>query len=116
MNTPLSASQVIRLQGAQDHAQQDTIQKKEQGWEECQPPNPAPVTGIIKLRQSHAFTGRPKTAIYCVSEKIQTAYVCLNTPRVLDFFASLYLTIFERPANFEFLSNQFRSGSRRSGQ
>jgi hypothetical protein len=25
-----------------------------------------------------------------------------NTPRVLDFFASLHLTIFERPVNFEF--------------
>jgi hypothetical protein len=25
-----------------------------------------------------------------------------NTPRVLDFFASLHLTIFERPASFEF--------------
>jgi len=41
-------------------------------------------------------------AICCVSEKIQTAYVCANTLRVLDFFASLHLTIFERPANFEF--------------
>jgi hypothetical protein len=27
-----------------------------------------------------------------------------NTPRALDFFASLHLTIFERPANFEFFS------------
>jgi hypothetical protein len=25
-----------------------------------------------------------------------------NTPRGLDFFVSLHLTIFERPANFEF--------------
>jgi uncharacterized protein YcnI len=32
------------------------------------------------------------------AKKIQTAYVCLNTLRVLDFFASLHLTIFERPA------------------
>jgi hypothetical protein len=27
-----------------------------------------------------------------------------NTLRVLDFFASLHLTIFERPVNFEFFS------------
>jgi hypothetical protein len=43
-------------------------------------------------------------AICCVSKKIQTAYVCLNTLRALDFFASLHLTIFERPASFEFFS------------
>jgi hypothetical protein len=30
----------------------------------------------------------------------------LNTPRGLDFLASLHLTIFERPANFEFLNSQ----------
>jgi hypothetical protein len=29
-----------------------------------------------------------------------------NTPRVLDFFASLHLTIFERPVNFEFFKSQ----------
>ena len=29
-----------------------------------------------------------------------------NTLRVLDFFASLHLTIFERPANFEFFNSQ----------
>jgi len=40
-------------------------------------------------------------AICCVSKKIQTAYL-INTPRGLDFFASLHLTIFERPVNFEF--------------
>jgi len=40
-------------------------------------------------------------AICCVSEKIQTAHQS-NTLRVLDFFASLHLTIFERPVNFEF--------------
>jgi hypothetical protein len=28
--------------------------------------------------------------------------VSAHTPRALDFFASLHLTIFERPANFEF--------------
>ena len=44
-------------------------------------------------------------AICCVSEKIQTAYVSGNTPRVLDFFASLHLTIFERPVNFEFFND-----------
>jgi hypothetical protein len=43
--------------------------------------------------------GRPKTAICRVSEKIQTAYL-LNTPRALDFIASLHLTILERPAGF----------------
>jgi hypothetical protein len=26
-----------------------------------------------------------------------------NTPRALDFIASLHLTIFERPAGFDFL-------------
>jgi hypothetical protein len=31
-----------------------------------------------------------------------------NTPRALDFFASLHLTIFERPANFEFFNSQIR--------
>jgi len=41
--------------------------------------------------------GRPKTAICFVSEEIQTAYVYQNTLRVLDFFASLHLTIFEQP-------------------
>jgi hypothetical protein len=41
-------------------------------------------------------------AICCVSEKIQTAYVWANTKRVLDFFASLHLTIFERPAILNF--------------
>jgi hypothetical protein len=40
-------------------------------------------------------------AICCVSEKIQTAHP-RNTPRALDFFTSLHLTIFERPANFKF--------------
>ncbi|WP_425429369.1 type II toxin-antitoxin system RelE/ParE family toxin [Desulfomicrobium apsheronum] len=29
-----------------------------------------------------------------------------NTPRVLDFFVSLHLTIFERPANYDFFNNQ----------
>jgi hypothetical protein len=48
-----------------------------------------------------ALTGRPKTAICCVSEKIQTAYR-RDTPRALDFFASLHLTILERPAHIEF--------------
>jgi len=54
------------------------------------------------------LTGRPKTAICCVSEKIQTAYVCLNTPRTLDFFASLHLTILERPVNFELYNSQLK--------
>jgi hypothetical protein len=31
-----------------------------------------------------------------------------NTPRVLDFFASLHLTIFERPANFGSLKQSDR--------
>jgi hypothetical protein len=44
-------------------------------------------------------------AICCVSEKIQTAYVCLNTLRALNFFASLHLTIFEQAANFEFFNS-----------
>jgi hypothetical protein len=43
------------------------------------------------------LSGRPKTAICRVSEKIQTAHL-RNTLRALDFFASLQLTIFERPA------------------
>jgi len=47
-------------------------------------------------------------AICCVSEKIQTAYVCLNTLRALDFFASLHLTIFEQAVFFEFFNNQLR--------
>jgi len=47
------------------------------------------------------LTGRPKTAICCVSEKIQTAHL-RNTLRALNFFASLHLTIFERPAYFDF--------------
>jgi hypothetical protein len=47
------------------------------------------------------LTGRPKMAICCVSEKIQTAHQP-NTPRALDFFASLHLTIFEQPVNFDF--------------
>jgi hypothetical protein len=36
-----------------------------------------------------------------------------NTPRVLDFFASLHLTIFEQAANFEFFNSQlgYESGS-----
>jgi hypothetical protein len=54
------------------------------------------------LSRSAPLTGRPKTAICCVSEKIQTAYVFADTPRALDFLASLHLTIFERPAHFEF--------------
>jgi len=44
--------------------------------------------------------------ICCVSKKIQTAYVFADTPRALDFFASLHLTIFERPAFFEFFNSQ----------
>jgi hypothetical protein len=48
-----------------------------------------------------------KTAICCVSEKIQTAYL-LNTPRGLDFFASLHLTIFSAPANFDFFEQTAR--------
>ena len=43
-------------------------------------------------------------AICCVSEKIQTAYL-RNTLRAMDFFASLHLTILERPANFEFFKS-----------
>jgi hypothetical protein len=39
-------------------------------------------------------------AICCVSEKIQTAYVCPNTLRALDFFASLHLTIFSATCEF----------------
>jgi len=38
-------------------------------------------------------------AICCVSEKIQTAYLP-NTLRVLDFFASLHLTIFSAACEF----------------
>jgi hypothetical protein len=30
----------------------------------------------------------------------------LDTPRVLDFFASLHFTMFERPANFELFNSQ----------
>jgi len=41
-------------------------------------------------------------AICCVSEKSQTAYVCESTLRVLAFYASLHLTIFERPAILNF--------------
>jgi len=47
--------------------------------------------------------GRPKTAICRVSEKIQTAHL-RNALRALDFFASLHLTIFERPACFDFFN------------
>ncbi len=54
-------------------------------------------------------------AICCVSEKIQTAYVCLNTLRVLVFFAFLHLTIFERPAYFEFFNSQLNARILRSG-
>jgi hypothetical protein len=46
-------------------------------------------------------------AICCVSKKIQTAHP-RNTLRALDFFASLHLTIFERPENFEFFNSQSR--------
>jgi hypothetical protein len=53
-------------------------------------------------------------AICCVSEKIQTAYL-RNTLRVLNFFASLHITIFERPANFEFFNSQL-SPARRAAQ
>jgi hypothetical protein len=52
---------------------------------------------------SASFTGRPKTAIFCVSEKIQTAYLSHNCASWI-FFDSLHLTIVERPANFEFFS------------
>jgi hypothetical protein len=38
-------------------------------------------------------------AICCVSEKIQTAYLPMTVRP--GFFASLHLTIFERPAYFE---------------
>jgi hypothetical protein len=31
-----------------------------------------------------------------------------NTPRGLDFLASLHLTIFERPVSFEFLTSQLK--------
>jgi hypothetical protein len=54
-----------------------------------------------------ALTGRPKTAICCVSEKIQTAYL-YNTLRVLDFFASLHPTILGRPADFEFFEQSVK--------
>jgi hypothetical protein len=36
-----------------------------------------------------------------------------NTPRVLDFFASLHLTIFEQSANFEFFSQLGVTSDRR---
>jgi hypothetical protein len=52
-----------------------------------------------------ALSDRPKTAICCVSEKIQTAHQP-NTPRALDFFAFLHLTIFERSVKFEFFNSQ----------
>jgi len=43
-----------------------------------------------------------------------------NTPRALDFFASLHLTIFERPANFEFfnrqLADRFKTANCRVGE
>jgi hypothetical protein len=55
-------------------------------------------------------------AICCVSKKIQTAYVCLNTLRVLDFFASLHLTILERPVNFEFFEQSVKPPPRRGRQ
>ena len=51
-------------------------------------------------------------AICCVSKKIQTAYL-RNTLRALDFFASLHLTIFERPANFDFFNSQFSKGEQK---
>jgi len=41
-----------------------------------------------------ALSGRPKTAICCVSEKIQTAHL-RNTPRAVNYFVFLHLTIFE---------------------
>jgi hypothetical protein len=37
-----------------------------------------------------------------------------NTLRVLDFFASLHLTIFERPVNFEFFEQSARSAQRKA--
>jgi hypothetical protein len=40
--------------------------------------------------------------------------LCLNTPRGLDFFASLHLTIFEQPANFEFFNRQLHISPRPS--
>jgi len=61
-----------------------------------------------------SLAARPKMAICCVREKIQTAYVCQNTLRALDFFASLHLTIFEQAANFEFLNSQLGFGRNRA--
>jgi hypothetical protein len=55
------------------------------------------------------ITGRPKTAICFVSEKIQTAYVDGYTARP-EFFVSLHLTIFGRPASFEFLRQSGKGG------
>jgi len=45
-------------------------------------------------------------AICCVSEKIQTAYVCAIHRASWIFSVSLHLTIFERPAHFEFFNSQ----------
>ena len=51
------------------------------------------------------LTGRPKTAICCVSEKIQTAYVsAIHCTRWI--FRFRHFTIFERPVYFDFINNQ----------
>jgi hypothetical protein len=51
--------------------------------------------------ENQAMTGRPKMAICCVSGKSQSAHL-RNRLRVLDFSASLHLTIFEQAAILNF--------------
>jgi hypothetical protein len=51
--------------------------------------------GVRSNRMTRFSTGRPKMAIRCVSEIIQSACVCVNTLRGLDYYASLHLAIFE---------------------
>jgi len=61
------------------------------------------MTFTVRITNPPHIAGRPKTAICCVNEKNPDRLCMINTLRGLDFFVSLHLTIFGRPANFEFI-------------
>jgi hypothetical protein len=52
-------------------------------------------SGVVKKGSQAA----PKWQSAASAKKFETAYL-FDTLRVLDFFASLHLTIFERPMNY----------------
>jgi hypothetical protein len=64
---------------------------------------------------AHAFSSgvgnRPPQNGDLLRQRKNPDRLCMrNTLRALDFFASLHLTIFERPANFECFNSQVKAG------